>query len=783
MTSPRRRLVAETALLVACLVGGAAVCRMIAGGLGGGAVGPVLVTTAVGWVLPTVLVRLRAPGSLAAFVGTLGVALSTLWTTVPRATTDGAPTLQTFHVVRLDLRHARSELATFKVPLHAVPGVVLLGALLAGTVAVVARTLFERPGSERTGSSRLLPAAALLFPLGLVAWSSVAAADDGSALLVAVFVAIAAATVILCEPGPVTTLEGRSRRRVRAVPTIAVTAVAMIAAVAVGVSIGSQSGASAVSPGPSRAAAVPPTDLSLASDLVGLERKDPSVVLFTARTPFATYWQVGVLNVYRHRAWVPDPATEEVLNGRTPTLSPAVLPDASERTFTATVTMAQLTSRLVPVAQTTVSVGGPVAVEVTSIGAVATRPPLPGQRLRVTAIVPPTISATNQAAGPSLPPQQLKEDLTLPQIPTLVSSLARSVTATESTPLARAEALVNWFRSGLFHYTLRPPSAPAGADPLTFFLTTSRSGTCESFADAFAVMARSIGLPTRVAVGFTGGRRSSSGTTVVSGADAHAWPEVYLGAASGWVSFEPTPELPSGELAPASVIGPTGISPPIIAPTPTSTPTPRSIPISATTTPPQPTSTVAPTTVPTIAPTTVVAPAPTRTTTGDDLSAVILSVVVGILVLVVIFAVWRRRRRRGAAIPRQRVLTAYLRVDRALADAGLPRPSWRAPTDHANALVADAQLELAASTVPAGDELLAALTETHDLALVLERAFYSPWTPQAEDVGRAETTAKRIRRTLRRRSVRTVARTLTVRSDHRRPRGEPRMASPTAPKH
>jgi transglutaminase-like putative cysteine protease len=232
--------------------------------------------------------------------------------------------------------------------------------------------------------------------------------------------------------------------------------------------------------------------------------------------------------------------------------SPAVLPATSQRTFTATVTVGELTSRLLPVPPTAESVTGAVRAEVTSIGAVASRPSASGERYRVTAIVPPAVSAaTNPSASPSLTATQLQGDLALPPEPAIIASLARTVTATATTPLTRAEALVNWFRSGLFRYTLTPPVAPAGANALTVFLTTTRAGTCESFAGAFAVMARSLGLPTRVAVGFTGGRSSSSGTTIVSGADAHAWPEVYLGAASGWVSFEPTPELPSGELSPA----------------------------------------------------------------------------------------------------------------------------------------------------------------------------------------------------------------------------------------
>lgn len=764
MTSTRRTLAADTALLVASLVGAAAVCRMVAGGLGGPAAGPVLVTTIAGWAVPTVLVRLRAPASVASAGGALGVVLSALWTTVPGATTDGAPTLRTLRVVRLDLRHARSELASFGVPLHASPGVVLLGALVTGMAAVAARTVLGRPASERLGRPRLLPVVSLLLPMGLVAWSCVADAGVGSAIVVAVFVAPAAAAVILNEPAPTRSLRGVSGRRSRPVTAVAVTVLAMVAAAVVGLSLGNPGGASAVSPGPALAAAVPPTDLSLASNLIGLERRDPSVVLFSARTPFATYWQVGVLNQYRDGDWVPDPATAAVLDGGPlPAVSPDVLPGGSQRTFSATVTVGQLSSRLLPVPPTAESVSGPVGTEVTSIGAVAPLASTAGERYRVTAIVPPAISAaTDPSAGAALSPEQLQQDVSLPPVPAVVSSLARTVTATATTPLTRAEALVNWFRSGRFHYTLTPPVVPHGRSALTVFLTTTRAGTCESFASAFAVMARSLGLPTRVAVGFTGGRHSSSGTTIISGADAHAWPQVYLGPAAGWVSFEPTPELPSGELAPPSVVGPTGIPLPTVLTSPTSTPVRGSVPVSVTTAPRSTTPTVAPTTTPARSRATVVARPRTRTATGVTVATVIAAIAVGILAVGAIFAWWRRRRRQGRAAPRQRVLSAYLRVDRALAGAGLPRPPWRAPPDHARALLSRGRLEQqrwsrAPSSMAAGDELLAALNDTLELALVLERAFYSPMTATAADADRADLSARRIGRTLRRRSVRILA--------------------------
>jgi hypothetical protein len=71
-------------------------------------------------------------------------------------------------------------------------------------------------------------------------------------------------------------------------------------------------------------------------------------------------------------------------------------------------------------------------------------------------------------------------------------------------------------------------------------LIETRSGYCQQYASAFATLARSLGYPTRVVVGFLPGAAAEGGGYVVRGTDAHAWPEVYF-AEFGWVAFEPTP--------------------------------------------------------------------------------------------------------------------------------------------------------------------------------------------------------------------------------------------------
>ncbi len=112
-------------------------------------------------------------------------------------------------------------------------------------------------------------------------------------------------------------------------------------------------------------------------------------------------------------------------------------------------------------------------------------------------------------------------------------------------PYDVARALQDWFR-GEFSYSLEIPSGH-GNRALERFLE-ERIGYCEQFAAAFVAMARSQGVPSRVAVGFTPGVQRQPGVYTVQGRHAHAWPEVWFDGL-GWVPFEPTPGrgLPGAE--------------------------------------------------------------------------------------------------------------------------------------------------------------------------------------------------------------------------------------------
>lgn len=134
--------------------------------------------------------------------------------------------------------------------------------------------------------------------------------------------------------------------------------------------------------------------------------------------------------------------------------------------------------------------------------------------------------------------------LNLPKsLPSIVRKTAHRVAGTRTNKYEIASALQQYLRSDQFRYTLKAPS-DGGNDALAAFLT-KKSGYCVQFASAMAVMARVMGIPARVAIGFLPGTQHKDGTWTVTLADAHAWPELYFNGV-GWIRFEPTPAARTG---------------------------------------------------------------------------------------------------------------------------------------------------------------------------------------------------------------------------------------------
>ena len=114
----------------------------------------------------------------------------------------------------------------------------------------------------------------------------------------------------------------------------------------------------------------------------------------------------------------------------------------------------------------------------------------------------------------------------------------RTPCAGRATPYEKAVKLQKFFQSGAFTYKLDPVLNPQ--DPLGSFLK-NKEASASSSPGTYAAMARTLGLPTRVVVGFVpGDQTQGSNQWTVTSHDTHAWPEVFFENV-GWVRFEPTP--------------------------------------------------------------------------------------------------------------------------------------------------------------------------------------------------------------------------------------------------
>lgn len=114
---------------------------------------------------------------------------------------------------------------------------------------------------------------------------------------------------------------------------------------------------------------------------------------------------------------------------------------------------------------------------------------------------------------------------------------ARKVTSRARSSYEATLLLERWFRrDGGFRYEEHPPG---GNPPLVDFVVVNRAGYCQHYAGAMAVMLRFLGIPARVAVGFTSGTWKG-GIWTVTDHQAHAWVEAWF-AGYGWMTFDPTP--------------------------------------------------------------------------------------------------------------------------------------------------------------------------------------------------------------------------------------------------
>jgi hypothetical protein len=509
-----------TALSAATAV---SMCRIFAGW---GYLRPMLVVVLAVHLFAFAVRLVRLPGWLALPL-TAGIVLPVLAVVYYRDSTHLLlPTGRTIELLQADLRLVWQQFPRAVAPVPGEGSFAVASALLLGLCAAVADAF----------AFRAFGRAEALVPTGVVfVFASALGVDRHRVVVAALWIGTALAAVALLRMAHAEDdrawMGGVRRSLARAVP-VTVTC-ALVAALGAG-TIGPRL------PGAGERALVDTRNrgddvTEVLSPLVDIRSRlvnRSNVELFTVEADGAAYWRIAGLTEFDGSTWTPPEEDLRAAVGQLTAVS------GGERFVTQSIVVRRLGGNLVPAAFTPVQLGttGLLFADSSQTLVLPGAGLEPGDVIRVLSAVPTVTAEELRLSSASFPPNPAWA-VAPAGLPDEARRLAVEVTASATTPYDQALLLQNWFRTE-FTYDLTVQSGHSD-DAIQNFLRIRR-GYCEQFAGTFAAMARSLGLPARVAVGFTQGDLGADGRYHVYGRHAHAWAEVWFDRV-GWVSFEPTP--------------------------------------------------------------------------------------------------------------------------------------------------------------------------------------------------------------------------------------------------
>jgi len=528
--------IAEVAFALVTLATVVSLRRVFAGGEW---FAPLLVHTVAAHGTVTFLRRRRVSAPVAALGAAVAAIVVIAWVHAGEATTFGIPTLSTIDALLASVSDSFGQFADIKAPTEP-----LGGFLIASAVAVWASAVVGDWAAFRADAAieAVLPAAALF---GV---ASVLGADVGRIALAGLWIATVLAFVLVRRAdriGRSSTWVGDHRSHgPRALVLLGVT----LALLATGVAalVGPRL------PGAEAEAVVSLTDLGddapgtrvTVSPLVDIRSRlvqQANVEVFTVRSEVRSYWRLTSLDRFDGAIW-----SSNGSYGKSSGRLDDGVPVASERiVFDQGYAISALSQIWLPAAYEPQAVEVEEAIrydEVSGTLIVDTEVPTSdGKTYTVRSALPQHQPEALATAQPQIPAQVAELYLGLPSgFSPSIRALAADVVAGSTTQYEQAKRLQDYFREQ-FTYDI-DVDLDHGIGDMEEFLFAVRAGYCEQFAGSFAAMARSLGLPARVAVGFTPGVADPADPSLyrVRGEHAHAWPEVFLGE-YGWVAFEPTP--------------------------------------------------------------------------------------------------------------------------------------------------------------------------------------------------------------------------------------------------
>jgi transglutaminase-like putative cysteine protease len=493
---------------------------------------------------------------LATLVSAAGLAVAIGLLVFHSTTKFGLPTATTF---RAAVRAWEAIGQTARTEVAPTPAFAPL--FLAALTAVWAGSFSTHALASRARS----PFLALLPPIGLFAFTSIILDEGARPLYVVAFLTSAIAVLFadglrrVGQWGPVTTWQGRrtfgAMATLRGARWVAAVTLA-IAAFLPGILPGYQA------TGLVQVRGKPSTVHVTINPIVQIRpylRLQQSIPLFTVRASQATYWRFMTLEQFTGKQWRPaNPNAErgaQVISGP---LQPNVDVDPSEgKVVRQRFQFLRLSQPWLPAASEPVAFRGRATAryDPESGALVVSGGASSGFRYEVESleVIPsdkdldavPTLDASGSSRYTELPAdmRHLSE----------ITAIAKELTGEARNPYREILAIQNYLRNPRFFTYSDRVNGGHGADDILHFLTVSRRGYCEQFAGSMAVLLRALGIPARVAVGFTPGisqgRQGNENVLRVTTQQAHAWVEV-LFPKYGWLAFEPTPQRFNAVAAP-----------------------------------------------------------------------------------------------------------------------------------------------------------------------------------------------------------------------------------------
>jgi transglutaminase-like putative cysteine protease len=505
--------------------------------------GPVVLAAITSHALAWALRRRGVNAGLSAVVSAVAAVVFCAWVIEPSTTAYGLPASGFWHAALDDLRRAWEQYDKVSAPVVPDRGFILASAIGAWWTAFVADW----------AAFRLNAAFESLVP-GFTLFTFAAALGSGQGRITASALFLGAVLFFLLVHGA-TQRSGRTAwfaSRIRGGPEAIIRsgaligAATVIVALVIGPAIPGASDDPIIAwrkrdrnPNPSRVTVSPLVDVR------GRLVQQSDVEVFTVQSQVRSYWRLTSLDTFDGSVWGSRGSYKKAGDR----LKSVDKVDAEVTEGVQRFTIEALDTPWLPAAFRADRYSGPVGVTYDAESASLLTEAETGVGLvyDVQSALP-KFTPQQLAAAPAGAPHDVASRYTElpPGFPASVGRLARDVTSGARTTYDRALALQAWFRTN-FTYTL---DVPRGHDDnaMVRFLFQDRRGYCEQFAGSFAAMARTLGIPARVAVGFTPGELQDDGLYHVTGRQAHAWPEVYV-TNYGWVAFEPTPGrgIPGGE--------------------------------------------------------------------------------------------------------------------------------------------------------------------------------------------------------------------------------------------